>query len=108
MNKTYSVIGFVKEMEVPEGSGIYRKTTIERSYYMDILRSTRQMQNSSSVNGELTISNQFSVIADSYLLDNTYAMTYLVYRNSKWKITSVELQYPRIILNVGGLFIGGW
>ena len=57
-----------------------------------------------SINDNLNISNEFSIIADPFAYENFQNMRYIVFMGAKWKITSVEVQYPRLILTVGGVY----
>lgn len=104
MSKFAGKIGFIKSVEkVP---GLYENETIERPYTGDILQDIRRYSNTEVINDDLTLGNRFSVIADSYIYDNMYAMKYLIWRGVRWSITKVELQTPRIILTVGGTYNG--
>ena len=63
-----------------------------------------QHETGTSLNDNLNISNEFSIIADPFAYENFQNMRYIVFMGAKWKITSVEVQYPRLILTVGGVY----
>ena len=86
--------------------GIWEEQITERSYYGELIRNTRRLQTTDKVNDDLTISNQISIVSDPYAINNFHAMKYAVLWGTKWKITSVEVQYPRLILEVGGVYNG--
>jgi hypothetical protein len=78
----------------------------ERSYYGDVIRNSRLLQNSGGINDNVNIAMQFSIIADPYATQNFHAMRYIEFMGTKWKITNVEVQYPRLVLTVGGVYNG--
>lgn len=104
MARFCGIIGFEIPKEVRPG--VWSSDTQERKYYGDITRDTKKWENGSDVNDDLNISNLFSIVADSFFNENLGYMKYLKYMGSLWKIKSVEVRYPRIILTVGGLYNG--
>ena len=104
MAKWYGVIGYADTVEVEPG--IWDEQVTERPYYGELIRNTRRLQTTDKVNDDLTISNQISIISDPYAINYFHAMKYAVLWGTKWKITSVEVQYPRLILEVGGVYNG--
>lgn len=104
MAKWYGVIGYADTVEVEPG--IWEEQVTERPYYGELIRNTRRLQTTDKVNDDLTISNQISIVSDPYAINNFHAMKYAVLWGAKWKITSVEVQYPRLILEVGGVYNG--
>ncbi len=85
--------------------GVWGDEITDRRYYGDIMRNpTSQMQSSESLNDNLNITNQISIVADPFTQENFYAMRYVEFMGAKWKITNVEIQYPRLILTVGGVY----
>ena len=104
MAKYYGVIGYAETVEVE--SGIYVEQIVEIEYVGDVIRNTRRLREASKINDDVTISNQLSIIADPYASNNFHAMRYVTFMGAKWKISEVEVQYPRLILTLGGLYNG--
>lgn len=104
MAKWYGKIGYIETVEVEPG--IWDEQIIERQYYGDITRNTRNLQPSDGVNDNINISNNISIIADPYANQNFHNMKYAEFMGTNWKITNVEVQYPRLILTVGGVYNG--
>ena len=77
---------------------------VEKKVYGDVLRNYRKLNYASNVNPNIDISNEFSIIADAYAQNNFFSMRYITWNGAKWRITSAEPRYPRIILQVGGLY----
>lgn len=104
MAKFYGVVGFVDTIETEPG--IWEEKVTERTYSGDLVRNSRRLQSSDSVNESITISNEISIIADPYAERNFHAIRYAVFMGTKWKIESVDVQYPRLTLTMGGKYNG--
>lgn len=102
MPKFYGQIGFTETVETKPG--VWRDQITERNYYGDLIRNTRRLEAAGQVNDNINISNQLSILADAYARDHMYSMRYVVFQGAKWKVASVEVQYPRLILQFGGLY----
>lgn len=93
-------IGFaVTEETVP---GIWEETITEKTYYGDVIRNSFGNRAGESLNDNLTISNQLSIMSDIYAYQNCHLMKYAEFSGIKWKITNIEVQRPRLILTLGG------
>lgn len=99
MAKWYGMIGYGRAVET--SPSVFNEEVIERPYYGDIGRDTRRLQTSDKVNDDIVISNQLSIVSDPYACDNFHSMRYATYLGTKWKITDVEVQFPRLILSLG-------
>ena len=104
MNKYFGKIGYgVTEETRP---GVSLPTIAERDYYGDIVRNTRRLENGGKVVDDLNINMTLSIVADPFAYQNFHQIKYAEYMGSKWKATSVEVQYPRLILTLGGVYNG--
>lgn len=104
MAKWYGKIGYADNVDVEPG--ICEDSIVERPYYGDLNRNTRSLQNSGGINDNINISNEISIVADPYASENFYKMRYVEFAGTKWKITNVEVKYPRLILSIGGVWNG--
>lgn len=104
MAKYYGAIGFATNIET--SPGVWEDKITERQYFGDLIRNTRRLQTADKLNDDISISNQISILGDPYIYDNIYAMRYVTFGKAKWKISNVEVQYPRLILEIGGLYNG--
>lgn len=102
MAKFCGVIGYVITRETEPG--IYVEEIVENEYYGDVIRNTRRLREAAKVNDDINISNQISIVADPFANNNFHAMRYIMFMGAKWKIIEVEVQYPRLILSIGGLY----
>lgn len=100
MAKFYGNIGFLDTIETDPG--VWEETYTVKPYYGDLVRNTSRWQTSDKVNDNVTINNSISIVADPYASENFQKMRYVEFLGAKWKIESAEVQYPRIILSIGG------
>ena len=103
MAKWFGQIGFADGIK-ETSPGVVVDDIVEHEYYGDVIRNTRRMQGANQVNDNLNISNEISIISDPFANENFHNMRYITFMGAKWKISNVEVQYPRLILTVGGVY----
>lgn len=103
MAKFFGMIGFANTEETSPGvwGGV-----VERPYYGDVLSRGMNVMSTEQVNKDISITNRISIIADPYAYENFSAMRYIKFMNTALSINSVDVQYPRLILNIGGIHNG--
>lgn len=104
MAKWHGKVGYAETVETQPG--IWEEQITERPYYGDLIRNTRRLQNSGGVNDNVNIGNQISIVADPYANQNFHSMRYAEHLGVKWKVTDVDVQFPRLILSLGGEYNG--
>ena len=104
MTKFYGAIGYAEVVETEPG--VWEEKIVERNYYGDLVRNARSLQQSGNVNDNINISNEISIVADPYADKNFHMMRYIEFMGTKWKISNVEVQPPRLILTAGGVWNG--
>ena len=102
MAKWYGQIGYVETVETEPG--LWEERITERSYYGDLVSNRWKRQSSDSINDDINIANDISIVADPYANEHCSSMAYVEFMGAKWKITNVEVQYPRLILTIGGVY----
>lgn len=102
--KWHGVIGYGETTETEPG--IWTERITERVYSGEVLRNTRMLQTSGQVNDNINISNSISIISDPYANKNFHSIKYVEFMGTKWKVTNVDVQYPRLILSIGGVYNG--
>lgn len=102
MAKYSGKIGFSERVETDPG--IWEEVTNEYQYYGDLVRNISNYQNSGGVNDNININNSISIVANPYAIQNFQHIRYVTFLGNKWKVTNVEVQYPRLILTIGGLY----
>lgn len=104
MAKWYGVIGYAETVETTPG--VWKEQVTKRNYYGDLTRNTRRLQTADKLNDDINITNELSIVADPYAMNNFHSMRYAEFMGTAWKITNVEVQYPRLILTLGGVWNG--
>lgn len=104
MAKYYGEIGYGELVET--APGVWTEQITRRQYYGELIRNTRRLQSADQLNDNINISNELSILADPYANEHFHSMRYAELMGAKWKITNVEVKYPRLILTLGGLWNG--
>jgi len=102
MAKFYGMIGYAEPVE--RTPGVWLEDILEKPYYGELPRVFERVEGGSTVNSNINMANEVSIVADPFAREHFFAMRYVVYAGAKWKINSVEVQYPRLILKIGGLY----
>ncbi len=104
MAKWFGKIGYANSQETRPG--VWELSIEEREYYGDTVRNVRRLENASKVNDDIAVAVDISIVADPFAYNNFHTMKYVEYMGSKWKVSSVDPQYPRLVLSLGGLYNG--
>lgn len=104
MAKFYGVIGYAETKETKPG--VWSEVINERSYYGDVLRISRRLQAGENLNDDFTVNNEISIVADPFAYQNFHAMRYIKWMGASWKVVKVDVQRPRLILSIGGVYNG--
>lgn len=104
MAKFFGTIGFIETIETTPG--VWEPKVTERSYYGELLRNSRRRDTPTNINNDLNISNEISIVADPYALNHFHSIQYATFSGAAWKVTNVEVQYPRLVLTLGGVYNG--
>ena len=104
MAKFYGSVGYA----VPEETapGVWEDRIVEHSYYGDVIRNNRKLQSSSQLNDNIVVSNEISILSDPFANENFHFMRYATFMGIKWKISNVDVQYPRLVLTLGEVYNG--
>lgn len=97
-------IGFSNTIE--SSPGIWTSEIIEKSYLGDVLKASLRYQKDSKVNEDVILSKRISIVADMFVNNNIHTIEYVTYMGVKWKVTEFDIQYPRVILTLGGVYNG--
>ena len=101
MNKFYGTIGFVKTEET--APGVWTARTEEHGYCGDLVRNIYR-NDGTRVNTDFNLNNQVSIVGDPFALENFQFIKFVRFLGSAWKVTSVEVNYPRLVLTIGEVY----
>ena len=103
MARFYGEVGY----GIPENvDGVVTDHIIKMNYYGDVRRNYRRAENGESINDNINVSNTISIMADAFAYAHFFAIRYVEWMGAKWKVTGVEINRPRLILTVGGVYNG--
>ncbi len=104
MTKFYGEIGYGEQVE--GAPGVWDDVITERNYYGDVQRNTRKLSEGTSINDDLTVNNLISIVADAYAFEHFFAIRYIKWQGALWTVSDVEVQRPRLLLRLGGVYHG--
>lgn len=104
MARFYGSIGYGYDVET--APGVWQDAIIERAYYGDVIRNTRNLQDGEYLNNDISVGNSISIVADAYANEHFFAIRYVDWAGTLWTVSEVEVQSPRLILRLGGVYNG--
>lgn len=107
MPKTGCTVGFeqTSELDPINKPGVYTENIVEKRYIAEILKNQDSLRNSTEqVNADISLSNRFSIVADPYAKTNFSTIRYLTFMGTQWRVSNVEVAFPRLIISVGGIY----
>jgi hypothetical protein len=105
MAKFYGEIGYNDE-SVETAPGVWSDDIVEFTYYGDVVRNTRKLREGENLNDDLSVGNSLSIVADAYAVEHFHAIRYVRWSGALWKVSEVEVQSPRLLLRLGGVYNG--
>lgn len=100
----FGVVGYGESVET--APGVWTDQIVEREYYGDVIRNARDLQEGVSVNDDIVVGNRISILADQYATQYFAKIKYVAWAGNLWKVSSVEVQSPRLILSIGSVYDG--
>lgn len=104
MAKFYGTVGYgVTEETTP---GVWTDRIVERNYSGDVIKNYKKSYSGESINDNIDVSNNISIISDPFAMQHFHTIKYVKWMGAAWKVSTVEVQYPRLILTIGGVYNG--
>jgi len=104
MAKFFGAVGYGEMTET--APGVHEEVITEFEYYGDFERNARGLQPGVDVNDDISVDASISIVADAYANEHFFAMRYVSWAGTLWKVSHVEVQRPRLILRLGGVYDG--
>lgn len=101
-----TVVGYGHTTETEPGSGVWKDVIVERKLRGDVLRNSMKLANDGKVNNDLSVGNSLSLLADPYARQNFIFIKYVKWNGILWKVSTVEEEFPRLILRLGEVYNG--
>ena len=102
MSRFSGKLGFVMTRETEEG--VWLEDVVELPVKGTIRSLYIRTDNSSSVNTNLRLTNEISILMDTKFVNYLETLKYVVWKGSKWEVLSIDVNYPRLTINLGGLY----
>lgn len=96
-------IGF-QEGEEEIKPGIWKPKIVEKKYLGYVYKSSRRYLYTDKQNPDLTTTTQISILSDLYARANWQSICYVIWNGVKWSVSNVDLAYPRLQLDLGGIY----
>ncbi len=106
MAKFFGKVGYGETVESTPGSGVWADEIVEYEYYGDVVRNTRKLQEGEFLNNDISVGNSISIVTDAYANEHFFAIRYIQWAGVLWTVESVEVQSPRLLLRLGGVYNG--
>lgn len=109
MARFFGVVGYGDPVEEPPDSGVVVPNITEREYYGNVLRNSRELvqgNQGNKLNKDIVVSNSISVMADDHAIQFFHKILYVRWEGVNWSVDSAEVQRPRLILTLGGVYNG--
>lgn len=104
MARFYGAVGYITEVET--AVDVFENKPIEKMYKGELVRNSSSLENGVDINDDVRISNRISIVADSYANNHMHDIRYVKWRGTSWKVTTVDVEPPRLILTLGGVYNG--
>ena len=104
MAKFSGLVGYGETVETTPD--VWADRITEFKYFGDVVRNTRTSQQGEQLNNDISVNNSISIVADAYANDHFFAIRYVEWAGKLWHVTDVEVERPRLILRLGGVYNG--
>ena len=104
MSKWYGTVGYIDHEETEPG--VWEEKVTESKYFGDVLEYTSRWNSSNKVNDDTDITARISIVADPFAYQNFSKIKFAEFMDTLWEVKSASPQYPRLILNLGGVYNG--
>jgi hypothetical protein len=104
MARFHGRVGFGDTVE--KSPGVFADQIVEHIFYGDVVQNRRTLRQGESLNKDLSFGNSISIVANAYASERFFAIKYVEWVGKLWTVTDVEVQAPRLILQLGEVYNG--
>ena len=104
MARFHGIVGYVDTEEVR--SGVHMPVQVEREYSGEIFQYGNKVQPGVCENDDIVVTDRISILSDPYAREHFHTIKYVVWMGTPWNVTSVSVEFPRLILTLGGVYTG--
>lgn len=103
MARFYGKVGYALGELVDD---VWTESIVERPYYGEVLNESRNLVSSDKVMDDVRLSKRISIVADAFAFENFVDLKYVDWMGTLWTVPTVEVERPRLILSLGGVYHG--
>lgn len=100
--KYYGEIGFGITAET--APDVWEEQLVKKNYSGDVIQFSKRWSNGEGLNDDLLVTNKISIVADPFAFEHFQEIVYLTWMGTKWKVSDVSVEYPRLLLGLGGVY----
>lgn len=104
MTRFFGNVGYGNTVD--DGHGVHTLVITERPYQGDVIKPSRRYLQDDKVNSNAQVGNAISIVADGYANNHIFAIRYVKWMGGLWEVTRVDLEPPRLVLALGGVYNG--
>lgn len=104
MARFFGPVGYGTTAETEPG--VWVDEIVEHEYYGDVIRNARNLKEGENLNPDISVQNSISIVADEYANAHFFDIRYVEWAGTKWTVSSVEVQSPRLLLRLGEVYNG--
>ena len=97
-------VGYGESVET--APGVWEDSIVEYIYTGDVVKNSRKLTQGERLNDDISVGNSISIVADAYANTHFFAIRYVEWTGVRWTVTDVEVQPPRLLLRLGGVYNG--
>lgn len=101
MAKFYGKVGYARNVET--APSVWQEEWTIKKHSGDLLENRSRLVDGNVVNPGVRVANKISILATPYAREHFHEIRWVEFQNSKWTVSGVTVNYPRLILELGGL-----
>ena len=102
--KYHGNVGYATTSET--SPGVFTRTITEHHYYGDVKKLSTNWSQGVSINDDLNVSHEISLVADPFAFQHFQDIVYVAWEGALWKVKSITVERPRLRLMIGGVYNG--
>lgn len=105
MARFHGKVGFLISSD-NQDTGIATPEAVERTFYGRVIEHIRRWESADKINDDLSVSNQIAIVANDWAFKYASSIAYVKWMSGYWKVTSMRVKHPELILTLGGVWNG--
>lgn len=102
MAKFYGNVGY--GISVETSPDVWTDQVTVRPYFGDEVRWGSSNKSGDKINDDISVTNEISIVADPFAYENFRFIKWVEWLGTKWKVSNVQIERPRLILSLGGVY----